>query len=894
LPAKYFTPRTLLAAAFFSAVVVVPFLPFADSVITQASYGAPLTLLPHPVFSIKDLLVRGLPVFAVCLGALLLFARLPKPIGQAARAGKAWCLARPQRAIVLCAAAAVILSSYPVVFLGKSFVSPNVGTGLLYNSMPTLPGYSESRTMEGRMSDVGAIMWQQLPYSILEHRALFRDHELPLWDRYNSTGVPLLGQGQSMFGDPLHMALPVLFDGAAWAWDLKYLAAKWLLALGLGLLVWQSTRHLPSALIVAFTSDFIGFFIYRFNHPSFFSFCYGPWILYCWVRAVRAPSLRSTACWTGGLMLANWAEMTSGTAKEAYMMLLSMNLTGALVLAFDSGPWRQRWRQLAILSWGGALFALLSTPIWLTFADALKRSFTLYDAPIVFQIEPSALIGLFDEIFYRPLNAADWVINPSANFVLLLGAMAFLVYLRHTSANRLAVAISLGALVQFAFAFGLVPPLWIAQIPLLRNVTHIDDSFSCGLILNLAALAGFGFHAAAGRLGRPEGRFDVVIGLLLLFALLFPYLGFTQVVQRGPYSYLPWGQVVHRSPFVWASMIVLPAAAIGLMLVSRRMLVQQTATPATSILAITFAFVLLWRHGLQANTGFADYVIDPAVRVNFHAVSPAVEIVRADRAEPLRAAGIDWCFAPGWNGVYDIEGISGPDALLNGQYRELALACGLDMAWGWRIVADFPTLAALKPVYDFLNVKYYLDGPLGQGRAGGGLKPVARADLDVYRSETPWPRAFFTNQVWRYGDVKELASLIQANPGRPFAAIQNGQSEVPTLFFASKTPSARVVVPAHAYRLTTNRTSFEVIAPGPGVIVLQEAWVRKNFRATVNGEPVRYFRVNHAFKGIAVDRAGTYRVEFAYWPEDMTLSLALAGAGLAGLIGSTWFTFRRK
>ena len=33
---------------------------------------------------------------------------------------------------------------------------------------------------------------------------LFRDHELPLWNRYVMCGLTLLGQGQSMIGDPLY------------------------------------------------------------------------------------------------------------------------------------------------------------------------------------------------------------------------------------------------------------------------------------------------------------------------------------------------------------------------------------------------------------------------------------------------------------------------------------------------------------------------------------------------------------------------------------------------------------------------------------------------------------------------------------------------------------------
>jgi hypothetical protein len=90
-------------------------------------------------------------------------------------------------------------------------------------------------------ADVGAMMWAHLPYSVVQHRAL-AGGELPLWNRYNSLGSPLLGQGQSMLGDPLHLWV-VLCKGAAWAWDIKFLVAKWLFSTGLGLIVLYIARE---------------------------------------------------------------------------------------------------------------------------------------------------------------------------------------------------------------------------------------------------------------------------------------------------------------------------------------------------------------------------------------------------------------------------------------------------------------------------------------------------------------------------------------------------------------------------------------------------------------------------------------------------------------------------
>ena len=55
---------------------------------------------------------------------------------------------------------AVLLSCYPVVFFGKSFVSPNNGgVILLYDTFPTLPGYTSTSLDDAKGADVGAIMW---------------------------------------------------------------------------------------------------------------------------------------------------------------------------------------------------------------------------------------------------------------------------------------------------------------------------------------------------------------------------------------------------------------------------------------------------------------------------------------------------------------------------------------------------------------------------------------------------------------------------------------------------------------------------------------------------------------------------------------------------------------
>jgi len=263
------------------------------------------------------------------------------------------------RAIALLSLLVVAIQCHPVIFFGKSFVSPDTGTLLLYDEFPVLPGYQFKEFENAQASDVGALMFWHLYCPVVAHDALFRDHELPLWNRYSMSGLPLLGQGQSMFGDPLNW-LSILSRSAAWSWDVRFIIARWLLCCGLGLTVFALTRHLPSALLVTVGAGFLGFFGFRLNHPANFSLCYSPWILFAWVRICQAETLRLAMRSCLLLILVNFSIMASGTVKEAYMLVLCLNLVGGLWLLLTERPWRERLRLLALTTASGAMLGLIT------------------------------------------------------------------------------------------------------------------------------------------------------------------------------------------------------------------------------------------------------------------------------------------------------------------------------------------------------------------------------------------------------------------------------------------------------------------------------------------------------------------------------------------------------
>lgn len=848
----------------------------------QVKMDGPL-ILPRPFWW------RPVAKLFACLVVLLFaceWAAASHALRLGRRARSLWKVAgdSPRRAVLAAALLGMLVANYPVVFAGKSLVAPNLGVALLYGQNPWLPGVRSADVGDAHKADVAPLLWHHLPLSMIERRALLRDGEMPLWNRYDSAGSPLLGQGQSCFGDPLQV-LPILANGAAWAWDLKFLLAKWLFAFGVGLCVLRAFRHLPSALAMAVSASFVGFFVFRVNHPAIFSFCYSPWILYFWLRCADSTSFRSGVFSLAALVGANWMEMNSGTAKEAYGLLFAMNFTGACVLLASARTVVAKLKMIGGALAAGAVFLMIGAPVWVTFFHELKISYTSYNAPVAFQLQPGMLIGLFDEAFYRPFQLELGVINPAANFFVLIGVAWALVRWRSLIANRAALGLFIASLPALALAFGVVPPAFIVRVPFLGNLLHVDNVFSCGLIVVYAVLAGFGWREAWERLGTHEGRREMWAVVVLMVVLFAAYIGTAQAVVRSAYWDRTWGHFITLPPFIegygW-SLIAASAVLLGCL---RAALVRGAPTPALAILAVTAFGAFHWREGLRTGTGFADYVVAPTSRVDLKADSPTIDALRDARDTPFRVIGFHNDLLPGWSIVYDLEGISGPDALVNPYYREFMDAAGVPRVWDWRYIVEQTDLAALKPILDALNVRFYVAYHESADLTGKYLLRFYSGDMDAFESASVWPRAFFTDGAAVYANPAQLCSWIKAGDGRPFAAIQRDDwarlSPVPRV---SGDLRIRRIRAARDYRLTADTTSFTVSAPGPGFIVLSEAYEKDNFRATLNGVRVPYLRVNHAFKGIYVDAAGTYQVAFTYRPRGFAATLGLCGAGL-GILG---------
>ena len=160
------------------------------------------------------------------LAVLLLVTLLDRVgiIAGAVTAGLRFTVRRPYAAVVFAGVLGALAATYPLL-LGRSLVSPGNGPAfVLYDQPPYTFGATDRSVENARGSDIGAMMWAILPYTMVQREAL-RNGEFPLWNRYNTIGEPLWGQAQTFFLDPFHLASLAIPDPSV-AMDLRFIVGR--------------------------------------------------------------------------------------------------------------------------------------------------------------------------------------------------------------------------------------------------------------------------------------------------------------------------------------------------------------------------------------------------------------------------------------------------------------------------------------------------------------------------------------------------------------------------------------------------------------------------------------------------------------------------------------------
>jgi hypothetical protein len=735
---------------------------------------------------------------------------------------------------------------------------------MLYATPPSLPGEPLIANDNYHGSDTGAMLHAHLPYSIIESRAI-EEGEFPLWNRYLHLGNTLIGQGQSMIGDPFHW-ITIIGRGSAASWDTKFVVARLLFCSGVGCCAWLLTRHLGASLCSTFSAAFLGYFSFRYNHAAQFTLCYSPWLLFAWLFYAAADSRRQALLRGSALLVANWLVFNSGTVKEMSALVIGINFTGLLPLLLP----RPRFAFLTIGALWLAGFTALAAPLWLTFLDSLANAFTAYSDARADQIPIWQTIGLADDLFFRQLSPEQLNVLPSANLVVALGVCAGLAAWREWKSCVTAGAMLAVALLCWALSFGVIPAQWVTWIPFVRNIQHIHNVGICVLLVLMLPWSALGWRALIR--GLPIWK------ALGIFSV--PVLTYLSIVfARG--SGLP------LAPWLLPLGLALALGCIGTVLVRRT-----HGTVLSGWLVLALAIILcLWRHAEYPRNALlpSDHVVNPGKRVELVAITPAVEFVRAKKGEAHRSQGLSGNLLASYPAYVGLETIFGVDALQNRRVRELLTAVFSDKT----MASNFPmikpqSVAGLLPFLRFFNVRYLLASP--ETRIVPGCSAVFSSDLNVFEVPDYWPRAFATNRAMPCSDTTELVERL-GQSSAPFAALE--PEDAPISAPLEKTGSPYWLA-ASSITLQANVTSFTIESPSPCMAVLCEAGRPSEFQALVDGRPTKVVQVNRVYKGVFLTDGGRHHISFRYSPPLWRVSLYLSGFGALLVAILLAFGFRAR
>ncbi len=784
-----------------------------------------------------------------------------KGMGPATRISE-WSAGHPILAILLVSLLAVVVNCYPVIFCGKSFVSPACVERMVYQSWPPLPGMDAThgyKKVSQHGSDTPAIMWWGIPAGFIESRSLLEHGEIPLWNRYSHAGDTFIGQAITMLGDPLQLIV-IVGRGSAVAWDIKYLVAKFLFCAGFGLLILRLFASHPLSLIYAAMAAYCGAFFYINNHPAFFVLCYAPWIL---LSALAWLDLRSDRhIWWGVVwLLANFGCFNAGDVEAAVVLIGGLNLSAITCALAWCGKTIEWVKVIGRMSIGVTLFLGLTAPMWMSFLVALDGAYSLHSNVQVVQLPPATLLGLFDDLFFLlPLKSDDLAaVAPGTSVLVMVGCIFSALRWRELKEEIFFWVNSGAILLWTGCVFGWVPAAVLGIIPFVNRVGHLYTDFSYLLIIHLTIQSAFGFKCLA-----QEGNFRrAAVGLLwvgLIFGAMI--LAFCFGITHQP---VPWDYVV-----------CVGAGGIGASLLFSILKCRFSPIPVAGWVGIiVLGFIPHFRFGLY-NFGDYKFLMLPGQREVLNAPSRSIEKIKADPSGPVRVVGMGLNFAGDYSAVYGIEDIRSCAPLSNGEFIDLVRKFpGMKFGGegGWAISILNPVAA--QPLLDLLNVKFLLMDPKIQMdiRNGVDFRIADRSDFLVLENVEVWPRAFFTDKIAVNSSTDKFIQQLLEHGKQPFASLSQDEMEKqPGLQSLENTKNA-IIVPATHYTLLPNSTAFDVHAPSAGVVCLAEGQA-KDFVATANYEAEEVLTVNRVFKGVYLDKPGDYHIEFAYRPRYWALSCA--------------------
>ncbi len=726
------------------------------------------------------------------------------------------------------------------------------------------------------------------PYHVAA-AAVLESGQLPLWNPYAFSGIPLLGDGQAALLHPASWLFFFLPAGAALNFDV-------LLQFSIGGVgAFLAARNLgadraPAAIgAVAFMLG--GFMTARLIILSIMSTAAMiPWIFLAVDRVIRGGSRRAIA----GGALAVALQVFAGHPQLPLYTGLAVGLYGLVVVA-TPGEGRPRlapavFGVAAVYGLGLGIAALQLLP-WAELA----------------RFSPRAEQAGFELVFGNSMAPADWLL---LGFPYLRGSIDAGPFGEAALSSALAIAsweraTYLGLLPLALAALAFCPAR--ASEPPSAQPPHGARAALLAVVVATVVFA-MGKHTPLGEvfhriplLGqfRDPGR---ILGVTSFALAMLATLG-AQRVAKGLTRTAAWASAVLL--VVLPVLVVFAAPKLGLDPADVERLAADRPNAWLPMAVGVASGVLLWvwwraRDPRWAWGALAVVALDVGVASRsfvpmddaavWRARPPAADVITADpvpdRCRKLTFFDLSWRdvalardrLSVSWGMVYGIEDANGFNSLQPRRYTDFLFGRdATDVSYG--AFTDPRVLQADWPVLHALCVKYLLFPGRGGFEVPDHLRLRYRDErVAIYENLAVWPRAWFADRVVAETDPEAVLAAVTAVGFDRHTETRVEALEAPV---GEARGDAEVVTGTWS----PNRIVLRVRTDDPRLLVVSEmhypGWV-----ARIGGREVPIHRANYLFRSVVVP-PGDHDVEFVYRPRPVVwgLGITLASLGVAGWLG---------
>jgi Bacterial membrane protein YfhO len=743
--------------------------------------------------------------------------------------------------------ACLFLALGPFLLTGRALLTAGVYAPLdiAYQGEPLASYRAEMGIGPTRSPILTDVVYQEIPWRKAAREAL-ENGRLPLWNRFQLAGEPLLAVQQPALLHPATWIGLLLPLAQAWTFEMAF---RFLLAL---LCAYLFFRELGCGEVAsslgAVAWAFCDFLVFWLGYPLTPAAAPFPLLLLGLKRLVSEADARSVALTVVALLLI----VTSGHPET----LLHAVAGAGVFFLFELGAAARgrRLRSLLLSLLAGAIALGLSAVLLLPLFEALPHTFE-HALRTSWYAHVDRSVDLRPSLSRGVQNIVPYAFGPYGHGRLELGFQV------SSYAGSLLFPLALAGLISSSrrerwpiFLTGLIGVCVGAQMPVVADAVAALPLFDIAINERLAVLGAFALATLAAlgaqRLLEGHGRAPFLAGALLAAAAIA--LLFARVRDRLLSFDMPEDSLRARV-LLQILPLLLSAALVAIFARSAR---------KRAVVGAFLLVLLLVQRGIEAGE------IYPTFRSK--AFYPALDFLDPiPRREPYRVVAVGYTFIPNVSALYGLEDVRGYEAMTFFPLLETApLWCVPQPVWYNRV--DDPT----RPFLSFLNVRWVIAPPGYPAPKGWEVVSEGKGGR-LLENPSVLPRAFVPRRVRFENDAgRQLETMkaitdfgadgvVEADGGPGDPTRLNGKASVRIVSYLPQ----RMELEIEAKEIALIATS---VTRWPG------------WRLSVDGREGETLVYNRAFLAFRVP-PGRHRAVLTYSPESFTRGgLLSAGALLLG------------